>query len=215
MLLLVPDPFSEAGGKLTGKIDNAAEGLPLQTDGTGKTWAWYGPANQWTLVYKLKEGDNLWTLAGKLYGTNQRWTEIRDFPPNKPIVGAKGDAAFGGDTILIPNLPSPFLPPAAAPPPPTPAVVPTQAPAAWPSGIPYPGAAPPAEPEIVPVGYHPEVVPAAAQAPGAPLAAKAEEAFWTPGRIAVAAGAGAVAVGLIVYLATRKKRRSNPRRRRR
>lgn len=214
--MLFQQVFAEAGGKLSGHIDNASDGLTLQTDGSGKTWAWYGPANQWALVYKLKEGDTLWSLAGKLYGVSQRWTEIRDFPPNKPIVGTKGDAAFGGDTILVPNLPAPFPKPGAEvpglPPPPPPA--PTKAPASWPAGVPYPGE-PAAPAPIVPVAYKPPTgaAPAAGAGAGAAAgAAPAGEPFWTTGRIAVAATAGAVGVGLIVYFATRKRR--NPRRRR-
>lgn len=42
-----------------------------------------------------------------------------------------------------------------------------------------------------------------------------ETPFWTPTKIAVAALLGAGGVGLIVYFATRPKRRHNPRRRRR
>lgn len=54
-------------------------------------------------------------------------------------------------------------------------------------------------PGTIPTGGPP--APVGAAAPGE------EPAFWTPGKIALAAGGGALALGLIVYLSTRRKRR--------
>lgn len=207
-LVLDMPAFYEAGGKLTGKIENAAEGLTVQVDTSGKAWAWNPIAGEWHLLHKLKSGDTLWSLAGKYYGANQRWKEIRDVPQNKPIVGSDGADAFAGETLLIPSLASPFGAPT------TPQAEPLP-PAPTSPGLPWAPTptAPPEEPSAVPVSYTPETVSATTAI--VPAEKKEAPPFWTPGRIAVAAGAGALGVGLIAYFALRKPKRRNPRRRRR
>lgn len=110
----------------------------------------------------------------------------------------------------------------------------------WPAGVPYypadptaiippgvelPPGAIPAEPfpedlpggGTLPTGGLPIPVSTGGVTPAGASTAKKEEAapFWTTGKIVAASLAGVSVVGLTVFLITRKKRRSNPRRRRR
>lgn len=211
--MLFSQTFAEAGGKLTGKVENAAAGLETKADSSGAVWAWY--QTQWAKIHTLKSGQTLWSLAIKYYGNGSGWTKIRDFGPNKSIVGADGASAFAGERILIPGLPAPFPPPSAQLPAPSPgAPLSKEAPAGWPAAVPWPpGESPELPPpeEPLPVVYQPTAAQGAAAGSAAAAAGEPPKPFWTTGRIAVAAGAGAIGVGLIVYLATRKRR--NPRRR--
>jgi hypothetical protein len=192
---------------------------------------------EWELPHTIKSGDTLWKLSAAYYGKSSMGGvhAIYGVPQNKAIQGPSADSGLiPGDVILIPGLPQPAVAPAASdampstlpqqpldgtPPTPTPAGSPLPAPVAsgapvgWPTDVPYPPTSASGGAIVVPAtnGGPPTVIPVTITG-DAP--AKAAAKFWTGGRIALASAAGVLGVGTILWLAMRKPKRHNPRRRR-
>lgn len=224
-------PMLEASGAAVGHAQDASAGLNVMTDASNATWAWNPGAGEWQMLHTIASGDTLWKLSGLFYGTSSLdgVHDIYDVPQNKAIQGPSADSGLiPGDVILIPGLPQPTTAPAAAdttgpmqvPQVPTgiftlptaagsplPAPVPSGAPDNWDPSTPYPPVNAPSGGAIVlPTTYvtgdDPTATTVSTTTPGGAAAP-----FWTHGRIAVAAGAGVIGLGTVVWLMTRKKKR--------
>ena len=235
---MLPLYSAEAAGMAAARPQDATEGLVSFVDPNNVRWYWNPAMDQWQLARTVRSGDTLWAMTKFYYGGFSRSgvTAIHEVPQNLAIQGPSADVGLiPGDVILIPNLPQPNTPPpssstlpehAVTPPTPgppdvtppgvgQPSVVTQAAPAGWPAGVAWPGATDGSimVPSNGPISGADTISTHQAHPPGHVPAQPAP--FWTKGRIALAAGVGAVGVGTIIYLATRPKRRSNPWRRRR
>jgi hypothetical protein len=122
----------------------------------------------------------LWGLSAVMYGASSMpgVNAIYNVPQNKAIQGPdKNTGLIPGDTILIPNM------------------------SGAPAGSPSLPSAPSAPGDTV--------LPPVVVTPGQPVSntTTTTTTFWTPGKIGGVAAAGVLGVALVVYLATRKKRR--------
>ncbi|MGH7605572.1 MAG: hypothetical protein ACRENK_16455 [Gemmatimonadaceae bacterium] len=218
-------PILEASGAKAGHPEDASVGMPHMMTASNEPWAWNQMMGQWQYCHTIKSGDTLFKLSGLYYGTSSLSGvhAIYGVPQNKSIQGPSPDSGLiPGDVILIPGLPQPSTAPAAADtipmgvpdlPPigmplptsagsPMPAPVVSGSPQGWPTDLPYPPVSMPAGTTIdYPSDTLPEVTVVGDVPPGS------TEPFWTNGRIAIAAGAGVLGLGTIVWLATRKKKR--------
>jgi hypothetical protein len=229
---VLPLYSAEAGGMAAGRPQSATDGLASWVSDRNQEWFWNPTMNEWQLAHTVRSGDTLWQLTKTYYGSFSRGgvTAIHEVPQNLAIQGPDPDIGLiPGDVILIPHLPQPNTPPASSstlpavanvPPPPgppdvtppgvgQPSTVAAAAPPGWPAGVPYP---PTADTNIIvptntPTGGVLTTTSTGGHAQPAP--------FWTKGRIALAVGTGVVGLGTVVYLLSRPKRRSNPRRYRR
>lgn len=52
-------------------------------------------------AYTVKKGDNLWTLAKKMYGSGADYTKI--YEANKDVIGKNPNLIYPGQTFIIPN----------------------------------------------------------------------------------------------------------------
>lgn len=195
----------EAGA--AGEHDDATVGLVMAPDPRpgfmAMPWFWNPEQDEWQASHILNAETSPSSggfAHNDLRGIAELWyanaseanqAKIASVPQNAAILGAdaretdhRGDDF---DVILIPGLDQPPLPPAV-------------------SGKPG-GGVPGGEisPGIPGLPSPEDITPVGERAPPAPAAEA--EAFWTPGKVAVAAGVGAVALGGIVYFATRKRRR--------
>jgi hypothetical protein len=187
--------WSETSGAAAGMPQSAADGLQTTQDSAGNVWAWntaVSPA-QWMQVYTIPGTglpQGLYGLASQVYGSGAQWTAIYNVPQNKAIQGTDPDTGLiPGDTILLPNLSQPSGPPSA----PSPGIAP-QNPVVAPPVIITPGGGTTPSAPIIPAST-------------TTTTTTTQQKFWTPGKMAVAGVLGVGGVGLIVYLATRKKRR--------
>lgn len=51
--------------------------------------------------YKVKKGESLWIIAGKLYGDNNKWFEI--YNENKKLIGDNPDLIYPGQRLRLPK----------------------------------------------------------------------------------------------------------------
>lgn len=223
-------PMLEASGAAAGHAQDASAGLNTMTDASNAEWAWNPGSGEWQMLHTIASGDTLWKLSGLYYGTSSLdgVHAIYDVPQNKAIQGPSADSGLiPGDVILIPGLPQPSTAPAAAdavpqslPQVPTgiftlptaagsplPAPVPSGAPDNWDPTTPYPPVNAPSGGAIVlPTTYVTgDDAPMTVGSSSTPTTTSATP-FWTHGRIAVAAGAGVIGLGTVVWLMTRKKK---------
>ncbi|HXS82638.1 MAG TPA: hypothetical protein VN896_07935 [Methylomirabilota bacterium] len=226
----LPLMFPESGGAAHGGPEDASEGLAKMQDRKG-TWAFNDVMGEWEFVHTIKSGDTLFYLSGWYYGTPSLdgVRAIYHVPQNRAIQGPSPDRGLiPGDKILIPALPQPATapqgsdthpaePPATPPsgvspvgapgnafPGPTPATVPE----GWPEGEPFPPVQVPSGDAIEvpssPSGAHPVLV---STSTPATTTGSTRKGFWTPGKVALAAGVGLTGTALILYLALRKPKR--------
>ena len=198
----------EAGAALTTPplpgARNAAAGLPTIVDDQGRIWAQNGSALQ--LLYEVQSGDSLSRIASAMYGNAARLTEIRNVPQNRALQGPDMNTGlFPGDIILIPNLTAPAVAPTPQTPPSAPQTIPGVSP-------PAPQAGPLTVPQPVTPGLPAPSLPGGQPAPTfvgpvGPTTATTKKKFWTPAKVGIAAIAGAGAIGTLIYMMSKPKRR--------
>ena len=52
-------------------------------------------------TYTVKKGDNLWTIAKRLYGSGADYTKI--YEANKDVIGKNPNLIYPGQTFTIPG----------------------------------------------------------------------------------------------------------------
>lgn len=224
-------PLLEASGAGAGHAEDASAGMSRWIDANSKTWAFNDSVGEWERTHTIVSGDTLWKLSGKYYGTSSidGVHAIYNVPQNRAIQGQSPDKGLiPGDVILIPGLPQPTVPPStsdAAPigvfpdlPPPIggvltvppggnmPVPLPSAQPVDWPEDDPYPPIHVPSGgsivlPNMTVEGSVPGTMVSSTTTSGKPR-------FWSTGRILAASAAGAAGVGILAFLATRKRRRA-------
>jgi hypothetical protein len=209
---VLPLYSAEAGGMAAARPQDATEGLTSLVSDQNVTWYWNplaGSAGEWDRAHTVKSGDTLWQMTKTYYGAYSMAGvhAIHNVPQNLAIQGPSADVGLiPGDVILIPGLTQPASAPMTAP------TVDLPAPDVTPPGVGMPSTTTPVPTGTVVVTPTSDPNLVVVKAPVAhPTAAPT---FWTKGRIALAGGIGVVGVGTLIYLVTRPKRRSNPRRRR-
>lgn len=225
-------PLLEASGAAAGHAQDASAGMARWIDNNQKTWAFNTSAGEWQRLHTIVTGDTLWKISGLYYSAPSLdgVHAIYGVPQNKAIQGSSPDKGLiPGDVILIPGLPQPALPPQGsdspvgafpdAPPPiagvPTvppgsglPVPLPTTAPTDWPSDDQYPPVHVPSGGVVtLPTVNVEGTVPSTADwHQETPAGSTAKPKFWSTGRILAASAAGVAGVGLLAFLATRKRR---------
>lgn len=228
------NPLLDAAGAAAGHAQDASAGMTHWVSPSNEPWAWNPVDGEWQYIHTMKSGDTLWKLSGLYYGTSSLdgVHAIYGVPQNKAIQGPSPDSGLiPGDEILIPGLPQPRpapatsdsiptslpdLPPSGPPQATSPGVglpgpVQTSAPSGWPGDLQFPPQ-PVSTGSDINIPSNGEIVLPTTEIDGDVDSTDVsttggQPAFWTGGRIALAAGAGVVALGTIVWLATRKKRR--------
>lgn len=226
-------PLLEAAGASAGRAEDASAGMARWNDAQDKEWAFNDALGEWERVHTIKSGDTLWKLSGLYYGTSSLdgVHAIYGVPQNKTIQGPSADKGLiPGDVILIPGLPQPTVPPStsdAAPIgvfpdlPPTiggiptvspggnmPVPLPSAQPINWPEDDAYPPIHVPSGGAIVLPTVNVEgTVPGATTADYTTTSGGTAPKFWSTGRIVAASAAGVAGVGLLAYLASKKRRR--------
>lgn len=218
-------PMLEASGAKAGHPEDASATMPRYIDGSNQSWAWNAMMREWQIPHTIKTGNTLFKLSGIYYGASSLdgVHAIYAVPQNKAIQGSSPDSGLiPGDVILIPGLPQPKPAPSTSDSnplafpdvPPTgplatippggmlPVPVPTSAPESWPTGEQFPPSSGVGDDGTVVLDTVTVegTVPSGAGKP-------APESFWTTGRIVAASAVGAVGIGTLIYLASKKKRR--------
>ena len=204
-MLAISPKYYQAGGALSGQLQDASAGLSKQLATNGALWAWNPQMEQWQAVHELAAGETIWGLLPSWYGSQSLTLvhAVRDVPQNLAILGSDAAQAFPGDVILVPNLAAPWTGP---PPTPTSTTDPTLATAATAATTAATAATTAATAQTVAnTGDETNGEQAITNGNGAaPLAKTNGASWWTPGRTAgVAVGGAVVVAGLAYYLGRR------------